>query len=99
MKITQAKDYKKPLYAIGIAAAITALSLTGCTDPGKVGYSGDVAVATTETTEVALAGEVADTDPTEVGLDGGVDMPLETKPTVNSLITAGIVPQSIDRND
>ena len=99
MKLTQTKDYKKPLYAIGIAAAITAVSLTGCTDPGKVGYSGDVAIVTTETDHVRLAGEVADTEPTEVGLDGGVDMPLETKPTVNSLITAGIVPQSIDRND
>ena len=30
MKITQSKDYKKPLYAIGIAAALVATSVTGC---------------------------------------------------------------------
>ena len=40
MKITPSKDYKKPLYAIGIAAAIAAAGLTGCSDP-----------AATETTE------------------------------------------------
>ena len=32
MKITQAKDYKKPLYAAGIAATLVAVSVTGCTD-------------------------------------------------------------------
>ena len=30
MKITQSKDYKKPLYAIGIAAVLAAVSVTGC---------------------------------------------------------------------
>lgn len=100
MKIAHAKDYKKPLYAIGIAATIVAVSVTGCTDdPGKVKYSGDVAIATTETDHLRLTGEVADTDPTEVELDGEVEMTEETKPTVNSLITAGIVQASIDPND
>ena len=48
MKITQAKDYKKPLYAVGIAAALTALAVTGCGDnPGKpVDYAGDIQVVT-----------------------------------------------------
>ena len=51
MKITQAKDYKKPLYAVGIAAALTALAVTGCGDnPGKSGksvdYAGDIQVVT-----------------------------------------------------
>lgn len=32
MKITPAKDYKKPLYAAGIAATLMAVSVTGCTD-------------------------------------------------------------------
>lgn len=32
MKITPAKNYKKPLYAIGIAATLMAVSVTGCTD-------------------------------------------------------------------
>ena len=99
MKITPSKDYKKPLYAIGIAAALTALSITGCTDPGKVDYAGDVVMGTVETSEVRLDGEVANTDPTEVDFEGEVAEPEPTKPTVNSVITAGIVPNTIDRND
>ena len=37
MKIKPSKDYKKPLYAVGLAAAIatSSLTLTGCTDPAK----------------------------------------------------------------
>ena len=91
MKITPSKNYKKPLYAIGIAAAMAAMALTGCTDPntGKpVDYAGDIDVRPTETSEVRLDGEVADTDPTET-----------TKPSVNSVITAGIVPNNVDLDD
>ncbi|MCR4703637.1 MAG: hypothetical protein K5665_08250 [Saccharofermentans sp.] len=37
MKIKPSKDYKKPLYAIGLSAVIatSSLALTGCTDPAK----------------------------------------------------------------
>ena len=35
MKIKPLKDYKKPLYAIGVGTAIMAVALTGCTDPDK----------------------------------------------------------------
>ena len=45
MKIKPLKDYKKPLYAIGVGTAIMAVALTGCTDP---------AIAETETTTVEL---------------------------------------------
>ena len=99
MKITPSKDYKKPLYAIGIAAAIAAVSLTGCTDPGRIDYAGDISIATTETDHVRLTGEVADTDPTEVELDGEVDIAESTKPSVNSVITAGMVSNAIDPED
>ena len=97
MKITPSKNYKKPLYAIGIAAAITAVSLTGCTDPGKVNYAGDIDVKPVESS-VAYAGEIADTEPTEseVEIDGGVAVCTETKVNPNPLITSGIVPQTID---
>lgn len=91
MKITPSKNYKKPLYAIGIAAAMMAMSVSGCTDPnnGKpLDYAGDIDVRPTETTEVRLDGEVADTDPTE-----------STKPSVNTVITAGIVPNNVDLDD
>lgn len=79
MKITQAKDYKKPLYAIGIAAALMAASVSGCTDSGKIDYAGGMDVRPTETTEVELAGEVAETEvrPTETSrlrLEGGVSI-------------------------
>ena len=99
MKIMPTKNYKKPLYAIGIAAAIAAVSLTGCTDPGKIDYAGDVAITTAETDHVRLTGEVADTDPTEVELDGEVEVTESTRPSVDSVITAGIVPNTVDRND
>ena len=33
MKITPTKDYKKPLYALGLATAMMAVAVTGCTDP------------------------------------------------------------------
>ncbi|MBO4460409.1 MAG: hypothetical protein J5715_10755 [Clostridiales bacterium] len=56
MKITQSRDYKKPLYAIGLTTALVATAVTGC---GPIGYAGDIQVPTSETTEeVQLAGEV-----------------------------------------
>ena len=33
MKITPAKDYKKPLYAVGLAATVMTMAVTGCTAP------------------------------------------------------------------
>jgi hypothetical protein len=41
MKISQPKNYKKPLYAIGLATALMAVSLTGCTDPDKAKNGGN----------------------------------------------------------
>ena len=35
MKITSIKNYKKPLYAIGMSAVIMAVTLTGCHNPVK----------------------------------------------------------------
>ena len=80
MKITQAKNYKKPFYAIGIAAALMAATVSSCSDPGNpIDYAGGMDVRPTETSEVRLAGEVAETDATEESstetsrlvLDGG----------------------------
>ena len=73
MKITQAKNYKKPLYAIGLAATIMAASVSGCTDPGKgPDYAGGMDVRPTETTEVQLAGEVEEriTETSETKFEG-----------------------------
>ena len=73
MKITQAKNYKKPLYAIGLAATIMAESVSGCTDPGKgPDYAGGMDVRPTETTEVQLDGEIAEsiTETSETKFEG-----------------------------
>ena len=59
MRITPAKDYKKPLYAIGLTATIMAVSVTGCANlPFGTNNKTD------ETEEVVLAGE-ADIRPDE----------------------------------
>ena len=80
MRISPLKDYKKPLYAIGIAAAIAATALTGC---GEVEYAGTADTKPTES-EVELSGDVAMV-PEET-----------TSETEKPLITAGIVPNNVD---
>jgi hypothetical protein len=80
MRISPLKDYKKPLYAIGIAAAIAATALTGC---GEVEYAGTADTKPTES-EVELSGDVAMV-PEETATE-----------TVKPLITDGIVSNNID---
>jgi hypothetical protein len=80
MRISPLKDYKKPLYAIGIAAAIAATALTGC---GEVEYAGTADTKPTES-EVELSGDVAMV-PEETATE-----------TVKPLITDGIVSNIID---
>jgi hypothetical protein len=60
MKLTQSKDYKKPLYAIGLAAAI-AVTVTACGNE-PVQLMGDTTTAET-TEDVQLAGDVEFFDP------------------------------------
>lgn len=57
MKITQTKGYRKPLYAIGVAAALTAIAVTGCGEDKPIEYAGDIQPMTETTDEVELAGE------------------------------------------
>ena len=57
MKITQTKGYGKPLYAIGVAAALTAIAVTGCGEDKPIEYAGDIQPMTETTDEVELAGE------------------------------------------
>ena len=87
MKITQSKDYKKPLYAIGVAAALAAVSVTGCGfdkeghdgNKGKRVDSGQYCKHDADNEEIELAGEedippVLDTvvtDDDNFILDGG----------------------------
>ena len=57
MKIIQTKDYKKPLYAIGVAVALTAIAVTGCGEDKPIEYAGDIQPMTETTDEVELEGE------------------------------------------
>ena len=66
MKITPSKNYKKPLYALGVAAALTALAVTGC---GPIGYAGGMETGVQET-EATAAKEKAPNKP-EYGNNGG----------------------------
>ena len=86
MKITPSKNYKKPLYAIGIAAALTAAAISGRSDP--------VVQVAGETTTSSAPSE------TEVQLDGEL-APEQTEATTKSIvetITAGIVTITLDPN-
>ena len=98
MKISQTKGYKKPLYALGITAALLTVSVTGC--GGPIGYAGGMDIVTKETEEVVLGGDVAIIDETvettacckqdddEVALDGDTELPAieETPPMLEGSI-------------
>jgi hypothetical protein len=73
MKITPAKDYKKPLYAIGLAAAILTVSVTGCTDPETKTRTRKHRRTSKPTEEVQIAGDVQVVDP-DVELAGETDV-------------------------
>ena len=97
MKITQSRDYKKPIYAIGISAALIAASVSGCGLP--VDFSGSAKSSVKEGGRTfsqeyskfnaddvtALAGEVA--------IDGGVAIEEEDDVTLGGETT---VPEDIE---
>jgi len=93
MKIDPKKNYKKPLYLIGVASlvGVTALCGTGCGDDLQI--AGDVPTATT--TELILEGEAqtVETEPSEtdepVALDGDVAI---CEPTPTPPVLEGGVP-------
>ena len=62
MKITPTKDYKKPLYALGLATAMMAVAVTGCTDPDSKTKSRR-RHHRTKHTEVQLAGDTQTVEP------------------------------------
>lgn len=96
MKITPAKDYKKPLYAVGIAAALMAVSVTGCTDLASGIKSGtkDTRVHRVHSDGIK---QDADNEPVyagEIALDGEVAIDpdyTETCPTDDDIELAGEV--------
>lgn len=93
MKITPAKNYKKPLYAIGVTAAVMAVAVTGCTDPFRpISYAGGMQIETgeTEETKTTVKGKkVEQTEPVALGGDVAIctdetyDLILEGEATVD----------------
>ena len=82
MKITQSRNYKKPLYAIGIAAALTAVAVTGCGGSKPVQYAGELQPEPEPTDKVELAGETTVESTRETS-------PLYSKPDGDEVILAG----------
>ena len=71
MKITKAEGYKKPKYAVAVAAAMVAVTVSGC---GGVDYAGGISMNTPpEEDIVQLSGERTLAEP-EIDYDGGLEM-------------------------
>ena len=87
MKITKSCNYKKPLYAAGVAAAIMAVSVSGCTNPAKETgntvpvYEGDVQIVDNDET----CNETGKTDNSDTSIADPEDI------GIVATITAGIV--------
>ena len=84
MKIIPEKNYRRPIYAIGMAAVMMTAALTACTDQTVELAGEETCIETSATNEpVALDGDVAVVTETEpyVELDGGVAID-ESEPTI-----------------
>ena len=79
MKITPTKDYKKPLYALGLATAMIAVAVTGCTDPDSKTKSRR-RHHRTKHTEVQLAGDTQTVEPDiDYAGDETIEIPTTTE--------------------
>lgn len=74
MKITKAEGYKKPNYAVAVAAAMVTVAVTGCGTPGA-DLAGAATVYTPPEEEIQLAGDVSVEQMNNViDYDGGIEM-------------------------
>ena len=79
MKITPTKDYKKPLYALGLATAMMAVAVTGCTDPDSKTKSRR-RHHRTKHSEVQLAGDTQTVEPDiDYAGDETIEIPTTTE--------------------
>ena len=72
MKITKAEGYKKPNYAVAVAAAMTIVTVGGCGGPGPQLEGEATLGAPPEEQQVVIAGEVAEPMDDVIELDGYV---------------------------
>ena len=93
MKITKAEGYKKPGYAVAIAAAMMAAALGGCgngEEPGGIDYAGGISMYTPPEDEVQLAGDVSVEQINNViDYDGGLEIYTEPEYDKDSIETDG----------
>ena len=79
MKITKAEGYKKPNYAVAVAAAMAMVTITGCGGPNLEG----AATLPVPTEEIQLAGDTSVGAPENViDYDGGLEMYTEPEDEV-----------------
>ena len=78
MKITKAEGYKRPGYAVALAAAMVAVTVTGCGSRHDGSRSLDLEGATTlgapEEQELTLAGDIAEPVGPVIDYDGGLEI-------------------------
>ena len=77
MKITKAEGYKKPNYAVALAAAMVAVTVSGCGSQNDGSGSIDLEGATTlgaPREELVLAGDIAEPVDNVIDYDGGIEM-------------------------
>ncbi|MCR4729754.1 MAG: hypothetical protein K5881_02370 [Saccharofermentans sp.] len=90
MKIDPKHDYKKPLYALGVATLIgaTALFGTACGPKDSTGRTKSNRDSKPSESEVELGGDMAvvETDPTDVELAGDETI-CETEPSLGGIAT------------
>lgn len=72
MKITKAEGYKKPKYAVAVAAAMTIVTVGGCGGAGPQLEGEATLGAPPEEQQVVIAGEVAEPVNDVIELDGYV---------------------------
>ena len=71
MKITKAEGYKKPNYAVAVAATLATVAITGCGGPNLEG----AATLPVPTEEIQLAGDTSVGAPENViDYDGGMEI-------------------------
>jgi len=79
MKITKAEGYKKPNYAVAVAAAMAMVTITGCGGPNLEG----AATLPVPNEEIQLAGDTSVGAPENViDYDGGLEMYTEPEDEV-----------------
>ena len=101
MKITKAEGYKKPNYALALAAAMVAVTVSGCGSQHDSSRSLDLEGATTlgapEEQELTLSGDIAEPVGPSIDYDGGFE--IYTDPDAGKVQPDGDVSLCIENSE